>query len=79
MDQVDAWNESPSLVLLGEGSGTWPVLRNPLSAAAATGFRVDDARIAAVCLATGMNEFRTADRDDRRFPRLLTHKPPVRS
>jgi hypothetical protein len=53
VDQVDAWKESPSLVLLGEGTGTSPGLRNPLCAAAVTGFRVNDARIAAVAWAPG--------------------------
>jgi hypothetical protein len=53
VDQVDAWKESPSLVPLGEGTGTSPGLRNPLSAAAVTGFRVNDARIAAAAWAWG--------------------------
>jgi predicted nucleic acid-binding protein len=41
--------------------------------------RVDDARFAAACLGTGVNEFWTADKDYGRFPRLRTHNPLVRS
>ena len=78
MDQVDAWKESPSLVLLPASSGTWPVLRDLLSAAV-TGSRVNDARIAAVCLGHGRRESWTADKDYCRFPRLRARNPLVRS
>jgi uncharacterized protein len=37
--------------------------------------RVHDARIAAVCLASGVRELRTLDRDFSRFPALATRNP----
>lgn len=77
IDQVEAWAESPSLVLLGESTGTWPVLRGLLGAANVTGSRVHDARIAAVCLSHGVREFWTADKDYGRFPGLRTRNPLV--
>lgn len=50
IDQVEAWMESPTLALLGETAGHWPVLRELVSAADVAGPRVHDARIAAVPL-----------------------------
>jgi hypothetical protein len=40
-----------------------------------TGPRVHDARIAAICLAHGVDELWTADRDFRRFPQPRTRNP----
>jgi toxin-antitoxin system PIN domain toxin len=77
ISQVEAWAESPGLVLLGESGGTWPVLRELLSVAGVTGSRVHDARIAAVCLGHGVREFWTADKDYGRFRGLRTHNPLV--
>jgi len=41
------------------------------------GPRIHDARIAAVCLAHGVTELWTADRDFSRFPALRTRNPCV--
>lgn len=75
LDQVDAWLESPSLVLLAEGDEHWAQLRPLLEAGRATGPRVHDARVAALCLAHGVRELWTADRDFSRFPSLVTRNP----
>lgn len=75
LNQVDIWVESPSLSLLGESAGTWPLLRELLIVAAVTGARVHDARIAAICLAHSVRELWTADRDYGRFPTLRTRNP----
>jgi len=75
LDQVDAWLESPSLVLLTEGADHWPVLRGLLEAGRIAGPPVHDARIAALCLAHGVRELWTADRDFSRFPALATVNP----
>ena len=75
LDQVDAWLESPSLVLPAEGSGYWPRLRRMAAGAQATGPRVHDARVAALCLEHGVHELWTADRDFGRFPELRTRNP----
>lgn len=73
--QVDAWLESPTLVLLGDTAGCWPVLRTLVENSRITGSRVHDARIAALCLHHGVRELLTADRDFTRFPRLRTRNP----
>ena len=75
LEQVDAWLESPTVVLLAEGGEHWPQLRALLAASRVTGPRVHDARIAALCLAHGVRELWTADRDFGRFPTLATVNP----
>lgn len=74
-DQVDAWLESPSLVLLGEGEGHWPALRELLLGGKVVGPQVHDARVAALCLAHGVRAFWTADRDFSRFAALKAVNP----
>lgn len=76
-DQVAAWLESPSLMLLGEGRGYWEVLSQLLAGSGVRGPRVHDARIAALCLHHGVAELLTADRDFGRFPSLRTRNPLV--
>ncbi len=73
--QVEAWLESPSLVVLMEGGDYWPALRTLLEAGRIVGPRVHDARIAALCLEHGVRELWTADRDFSRFPSLATRNP----
>ncbi len=50
IEQVDAWTESPSLILLAESQSHWATLRPLLAAARVRGPQVHDARIAALCL-----------------------------
>jgi uncharacterized protein len=73
--QVDAWLESPSLVLIGEGATHWAMLRTLVSDGKVTGPLVHDARIAALCLAHGVSELWTLNRDFSRFPSLKTRNP----
>lgn len=73
--QVDAWLESPALVLLGESEDHWQLLRQLLVAGKVQGPMIHDARIAALCLAHGIAELLTADRDYNRFPMLATRNP----
>jgi uncharacterized protein len=75
--QIDIWLESPTLSVLRETSGTWSALRRLLSEVQVTGPRVHDARIAALCIAHGVRELWTADRDYGRFPGLRTRNPLV--
>jgi toxin-antitoxin system PIN domain toxin len=77
IDQIDAWREAPSLALLAEDAGTWPVLRALLRASRVSGLAVHDARIAAVCLQNGVTELWTQDRDFLRFPALRVRNPLV--
>ena len=77
LDKVDAWLESPSLVLLSETGEDWPALRSLLTAGRVVGPKVHDARIAALALAQGVRVLWTADRDFARFPSLRTENPLV--
>ena len=75
--QLDIWTEAPRLALLGETRATWAVFRDALLAGKITGPVVYDARIAAICLAHGVRELWTADRDYGRFPALRVRNPLV--
>ncbi len=75
IDQVDAWMEAPTLVLLTETPTHWSTLRSQLVAGRVTGPKVHDARIAAICLAHGVSELWSADRDFSRFPELTLRNP----
>ena len=78
LDQIEAWLESPKVVLLSETSMHWSVLRDMLRDAKIDGPRVHDARIAALCLQNGVSELWTADRDFGRFPQIRVRNPLVR-
>lgn len=78
LDQVGAWLESPSLVLLTEPEGYWGKLRPTLQAVRATGAQVHDARVAALCIHHGVQELWSAGRDLRRFAGLAVRNPLVR-
>ena len=75
VDQVDAWLGSPSLEVIGESSDHWSTLQELLVQGRVSGPRVHDARIAAICIAHGISEFLSADRDFSRFPKLTTRNP----
>lgn len=75
LDQVDAWLESPTLMLLSEGDEHWSRLRTLIDAGRVVGAQVHDARVAALCLAYGVREIWTADRDFGRFPALVSVNP----
>lgn len=77
IEQVDAWVESPSLVLLAELGAYWPHLCDLLRAGRVAGPRVHDARVAALCRLHGGRELWTADRDFGRFPGLRVRNPLV--
>ena len=75
LDQVEAWLESPSLLLLSEAQDYWPLFRDCLRAGRVTGPQVHDARIAALCRQHGVSLLWTADRDFSRFPGLNIRNP----
>lgn len=77
IDQVEAWRESPSLAVLAEPEGYWEALKQALTSGRIGGPQVHDARIAALCLAHGVHELWTHDRDFGRFPALATRNPLV--
>jgi uncharacterized protein len=79
IDQIRAWRESPSLRILGDSDRHLSVLEDLLLTGAVRGPLVHDARIAACCLAHGVSELWTVDRDFSRFPSLRTRNPTLGS
>jgi hypothetical protein len=77
LDQVEAWLEAPSLVLLAEAERYWPALRVAVETGRVVGAQVHDARVAALCRLHGVRELWTADRDFGRFPDLTVRNPLV--
>lgn len=75
LDQVDAWLESPVLILLQESEGYWPLLRTMIQTGRIQGPMVHDARVAALCKFHGVSKLWSADRDFQRFPGLAVHNP----
>lgn len=73
--QVEVWIESPSLTLLGEPDDFADVLFPLLKQPRVRGPVVHDARVAAICLAHGVQELLTKDRDFQLFPHLATRDP----
>ena len=75
LDQIDAWLESPSLLLLSESEAHWAELRALIDGAQLAGALVHDARIAALCLQHGVQTLWSADRDFGRFRKLSVTNP----
>jgi len=75
IDQVEAWIESPSLVLLSEAEDYWVQLRPILVSGRVSGPQIHDGRIAALCKEHGVTELWTADRDFGRFPGIPARNP----
>jgi hypothetical protein len=73
--QVDAWLEAPTLELLGEVEGYWPLARATFEDSKVAGPRVHDARIAAICIQHGVESLWSADRDFGRFAGLRVRNP----
>src|SRR5262245_22108561 len=73
--QIQAWLESPSLILLHENEGFLEALEPLLKKSAVRGGAVHDARVAALCLRHGVKKLLSADRDFSRFPQLRVENP----
>jgi toxin-antitoxin system PIN domain toxin len=73
--QVDAWLESPTLVVLSENEHYVDSFREIVLSSRVTGSRVHDARVAALCLSHGVHEIWSADRDFSMFPQLKLRNP----
>lgn len=72
---LDAWIATPGARLLAESPAHWSRLRPALASARPVGRRVHDARIAAVCLAAGVSELWSSDRDFSWYPQLRVRNP----
>lgn len=70
LDQIQEWLSSPTLTLLSESRDHWTTLSRLLRVGDVTGAMVHDAKIAAICLDHGVDEFVTFDRDFSKFPEL---------
>jgi uncharacterized protein len=75
VDQVRAWREVPSCLLLTETGVTEETFFRLIAQGGAVGPLVYDARIAAICQDHGVQELWTTDRDFSRFPKLRTFNP----
>jgi toxin-antitoxin system PIN domain toxin len=78
-DALDAWLSHPRCRSIGETAGHAALLRRLMERAGLAGGAVHDARIAAICLAHGVSELWTRDRDFSRFPDLRTRDPLIPS
>lgn len=74
---IDGLLGVPSVRPLAEGPDHLRVLSDLLGQSGAVGPKVHDARIAAICLAHGVTELWSADRDFSYFPQLRTRNPLV--
>ena len=79
LEQVAAWLESPTLVLLAETVDHWPTLENLVVSGRIAGPRVHDARIAALCRQHSVRLLWSADRDFGRFVGLTVVNPLIAS
>lgn len=67
--------ETSSLSLIAESPSHLSLLQRIAVAGKVQGAVIHDARIAAICIAHGVRELWTADRDFSRFPELKTRNP----
>lgn len=73
--QTEAWTASPSATLIGESPSHWKSLTEVARSGEIRGPRIHDARIATICLDSGISESLTHDRDFSRFPSLRIRNP----
>ena len=73
--QLEAWTASPSCRLIGETAGFMDTLSEIVSGLNVRGPKIHDAKIAAICLANGVDVLLTNDRDFAMFPQLVTRNP----
>lgn len=76
---VQALAGSGRCEFLAEGDRHLDVLSRLVTAASVSGGQIHDARIAAICIAHGVREFWSADRDFSRYPALRVVNPLVKS
>ncbi len=73
--QLEAWVASPSCRQIGETDGFMDTLSAFVNRPNVRGPIVHDARIAAICVAHGVEALLTRDRDFSMFPQLTTRDP----
>jgi uncharacterized protein len=75
LTQIESWRDSPSLRLLAEEDGYWPLLAELVRSNGIRAGKVHDARIAALALHHGARELLSADRDFSRMAPLVVRNP----
>jgi hypothetical protein len=73
--QIEAWTRSPAVRLLAETTEFLAVLEPLLRRGRVRGAIVHDARIAALCVAHGVEALLSRDRDFSLFPELTVRDP----
>jgi toxin-antitoxin system PIN domain toxin len=73
--QLDAWFGAPNLRLLHETEHFTELLQRFIERPRIRGPIVHDARVAAICVAHGVEELLTRDRDFSLFPELAARSP----
>ena len=73
--QLSAWTASPSACLIGETHDFLEILQSFVRRPRVIGGVVHDARVAAICVAYGVDALLTRDRDFSLFPELKTRDP----
>jgi len=73
--QLEAWQAAPSLIFLGETETFFDVLGRLVRRPRVRGGVIHDARVAALCLAHGVERLLTRDRDFSLFPELRVENP----
>ncbi len=74
-EQLASWTASPSARVIGETDGFLETLERFVRRPRVMGGVVHDARVAAICVAHGMEALLTRDRDFSLFPELRTRDP----
>jgi toxin-antitoxin system PIN domain toxin len=75
IEQLEEWLRSPVCRVIAEPDGYFPILASVLHSSKTVGSQVHDARIAALCMAHGVDELWSADRDFSRFAKLRVRNP----
>lgn len=75
LEALKTWFESPYCLATGEGFDYFRTLKKVALTGDIRGPMIHDARIAAICIESGIRELWTADRDFSRFGRLKTRNP----
>jgi len=73
--QLSAWQASPSAQIIGEPEDFFGVLDDFMTRPRVRGPIVHDARVAAICVAHGVEALVTRDRDFSLFPELRAQDP----
>ena len=75
LQSIEVWMNSAQCEMIGEDLGYFEVLKRLVTEGRVAGPMIHDAKIAAICIHSGVSELWTADRDFSRFVSLKTRNP----